>query len=82
MKRLHVVLDEPDFNLVLRTAPLPRVHQQRAYNASAFFRWHAIITPRLGAGAMAGFEFGSGIMSNGNLPEEDAGILRAVEIFI
>ena len=31
-------------------------------------------------GAMAGFEFGSGIMSNGNLPEQDAQVLRDVQL--
>jgi hypothetical protein len=29
---------------------------------------------------MAGFEFGSGIMSNGNLPEDDAETLRNVPV--
>ena len=38
------------------------------------------ITPRLGAGAMAGFEMGSGIFSNGNFPEDDAKALREVDV--
>ena len=64
-------------NMVLRSAPLPGRFREQAYNSSAFFRWHIIITPRLGAGAMAGFELGSGMFSNGNFPEEDAAQLRA-----
>jgi hypothetical protein len=46
-------------------------------HSSAFFSWHCCIFPRLGAGAMAGFEFGSGIFSNGNMPEDDASNLIA-----
>lgn len=49
-----------------------------AYNLNSTYRWHITIFPRLGAGAMAGFEFGSGIFSNANLPEEDAALLRNV----
>jgi UDPglucose--hexose-1-phosphate uridylyltransferase len=79
LRRLHRALDEPDYNLVLRSAPLIGRGKQAALNAPAYFRWHAIITPRLGAGAMAGFEFGSGIHSNGNWPEDDAALLRAAD---
>eukprot|EP00471_Norrisiella_sphaerica_P009886 CAMPEP_0184502750 /NCGR_PEP_ID=MMETSP0113_2-20130426/51144_1 /TAXON_ID=91329 /ORGANISM="Norrisiella sphaerica, Strain BC52" /LENGTH=185 /DNA_ID=CAMNT_0026892067 /DNA_START=206 /DNA_END=763 /DNA_ORIENTATION=- len=79
LQRLHVALDEPDFNLVVRSAPLPDRGTQRAFNSEATFRWHVTIFPRLGAGAMAGFEFGSGIFSNANLPEDDAATLRAVD---
>lgn len=76
--RLHVHLDDPDFNLVVQTAPVPQRGVQAAVCASAFFRWYIRITPRLGAGAMAGFELGSGLFSNANMPEEDAQELRAV----
>jgi len=80
LQRLHVELDEPDFNLVVRSAPLPNRGSQCAFNSEATFRWHITINPRLGAGAMAGFEFGSGIFSNANLPEDDAAILRNVDL--
>lgn len=80
LRRLSSLLDEPDFNLVLRSAPLPGRHRQRAYQADAFFRYHITVTPRLGSGAMAGFEMGSGIFSNGNMPDADAAALRSVEI--
>ena len=49
LRRLHIALDEPDWNMVLRSAPLPGRFRQRALDASVFFRWHIIITPRLGA---------------------------------
>ena len=77
LRRLHILL-EPDFNLVVQTAPVPRRGVQAAVCASTFFRWHIRITPRLGAGAMAGFELGSGFFSNQNMPEEDAETLRSL----
>ena len=80
LRRLHVLLREPDYNMVLRSAPLAGRHRQRAVNANAYYRYHVSITPRLGAGAMAGFEMGSGIFSNGNLPEDDAQALREVDV--
>jgi len=76
--RLHTHCQEPDFNLVVQTAPVPQRGVQAALSSSAFFRWHIRITPRLGAGAMAGFELGSGLFSNCNMPEDDAEELRAV----
>lgn len=78
LSRLHINCQEPDFNLVVQTAPVPQRGVQAAVCASAFFRWHIRITPRLGAGAMAGFELGSGFFSNSHMPEEDAEELRAI----
>jgi UDPglucose--hexose-1-phosphate uridylyltransferase len=66
------LLEEPDFNLVVQTAPVPQQGVQAAAQASAFFRWHIRITPRLGAGVMAGFELGNGFFSNSHMPEDDA----------
>jgi len=80
LQRLHVLCAEPSFNLVLQSAPLPGRSSQAAYNASAFFRWHIKVVPRLGAGAMAGFELGSGLFSNSHFPEADAKELRDVDI--
>ena len=78
LHRLHVHCREPDFNLVVQTAPVPKRGVQAALHSAAIFRWHIRITPRLGAGAMAGFELGSGLFSNSNMPEEDAQELRDV----
>lgn len=78
LKRLHLLLDEPCFNLVIQTAPVPERGVQATLRSSAFFRWHIRITPRLGAGAMAGFELGSGFFSNSHMPERDAMELRAI----
>jgi len=76
LRRLHTTLGEPDYNLVLATAPQKTWRPMVAYNVDKFYSWHAILIPRLGLGAMAGFEFGSGIFSNANLPEDDAQTLR------
>ena len=80
--RLQMVLDRrlPDFNLVVQTAPVPRRGVQASLHASVFFRWHIRITPRLGAGAMAGFELGSGFFSNSHMPEDDAAKLRSIKL--
>ena len=80
LKRQHVVLGEPDYNLILRTSPLRGRSTQSAYDADRFTRWHLVLTPRLGAGAMAGFELGSGMFSNSNQPEQDAHDLRTANI--
>lgn len=80
LKCLHVHLDEPCFNLVVQTTPVPKRGVQASLNASAYFRWHIRITPRLGAGSMAGFELGSGFFSNSHLPEMDAAELRRAAI--
>jgi hypothetical protein len=59
---------------------LPDRGAEAAYNHDSFYRWHASILPKLGAGSIAGFEYGSGIYSNGNLPERDAAKLRGVDL--
>jgi UDPglucose--hexose-1-phosphate uridylyltransferase len=80
LKRQHVVLGEPDYNLILRSSPLRGRGTQAAFDADRYTRWHLVLTPRLGAGAMAGFELGSGMFSNGNRPEQDAHDLRMANI--
>ena len=78
LRKLHILLQEPCWNLVLQTAPVANRGVQAAFQSHAFYKWHIRINPRLGAGAMAGFELGSGFFSNSHLPEEDAAELRAV----
>lgn len=74
LQRLDCVLGEPSFNMLIRTAPF---WSRQAYDYEKFFSWHCSIYPRAGAGAMAGFEFGSGIFSNSHLPEANAEELRS-----
>lgn len=78
--RLQIFLEEPCFNLVIQSAPVKGRGKQAAFNASAYFRWHIRITPRLGEGAMGGFELGSGFYNNSHMPEHDAADLRGVEL--
>eukprot|EP00505_MAST-04D_sp_SCG-Rhode-Island_P005541 Stramenopile-MAST_4_protein_5541 len=73
LNKLDRVLSEPDMNILLKSAPLHGRHNQAAFNADCYFRWYTTITPRLGAGAMAGFELGSGIFSNEDCQDVDEG---------
>jgi UDPglucose--hexose-1-phosphate uridylyltransferase len=67
LTRLSLRLDDPDFNLILNSAPL-------ANEAEARFGWHMDILPRLES--PAGFELGSGMAINPVLPEHAARLLR------
>lgn len=73
LRRMHTALDEPSFNMILRTAPLK---SRQAFNYNLFYSWHLSIYPRLGAGAMGGFEIASSIFSNSTSPESNAQALR------
>jgi UDPglucose--hexose-1-phosphate uridylyltransferase len=67
LRALHSALDDPDFNLVLESAPVG--DEFRPY-----FLWHIRIVPRLGP--FAGFEVGSGMAITSLLPEESAARMR------
>lgn len=77
LRCLHFGLDEPDFNMVIRSAAL-ELGGREIYRSDLFFRWYCIVVPRLGVGAMGGFEFSTGIQSNSSFPEEDAAFLRSL----
>ena len=79
LRKLHFGLGEPDFNLVIRSAALER-QGHAVYRSELYFRWYCLIMPRLGAGAVGGFEFSTGIASHSSLPEDDAAFLRAVDV--
>ena len=68
--RLHVGLNNPDFNHVLHTSA-------RGDENEPHLCWHLRIYPRLTA--VAGFEIGSGIHINTSVPEETARFLRGVK---
>ncbi|CEM00983.1 unnamed protein product [Vitrella brassicaformis CCMP3155] len=70
-QRINRALGDVDYNLVLRTAHLHRTRNQ-VYNPSCYYHWHVEIFPRLDSWPVAGFEFGSGIMCNAHMPEDDA----------
>ena len=77
LRCLHFGLDEPDFNLVIRSAAL-ETGANSVYRSELYFRWYCVIIPRLGVGAMGGFEFSTGIQSNSSFPEDDAAFLRGL----
>ena len=66
---LDDALGDPDFNLILHSAPV-------ADEARPYYLWHIQILPRLAA--IAGFELGSGIYISTMLPEESAARLRGL----
>lgn len=67
-RALAAVLDDPDYNLVVHSAPPAEEHQHH-------FLWHLRITPR--TTTPAGFELGTGLAVNAVPPEAAAGRLRA-----
>lgn len=71
LRRLYFGLGDPDYNYVIRSAPLRddlSVHQH----------WYVAIVPRVSQSA--GFEFGTGMFINTALPETSAAFLRDVEL--
>ncbi|MFC1989813.1 galactose-1-phosphate uridylyltransferase [Chloroflexota bacterium] len=69
--KLYRGLDNPDFNLVIDSAP---VGEERA----DFYQWHVRIIPRISEAA--GFEIGSGIFINTALPEETSQFMRDLRV--
>ena len=69
--KLYRGLDNPDFNLIINSAP---VGEERV----DFYQWHLRIIPRIIQ--PAGFEVGSGIYINPALPEETAKFMRELQI--
>lgn len=76
--RLDIALSSPDFNLVIHSAPNTTSFDSPVDTSrlKTYCHWYIEIHPRLSAGALAGFELGSGIYSNSSLPESDAEYLR------
>lgn len=69
LRALYRGLDDPDFNLMVDTAP-------RGDEGKPWFLWHIQILPRLAP--RSGFELGSGMPINTVLPEEAAAFLREI----
>jgi len=67
LKKLYYVLDDPDYNYVIDSAPVGQ-------KGNRHYHWHLEIFPRLST--RAGFEIGSGININTVLPEKCAKSLR------
>lgn len=67
--KLYRGLGNPDFNYVIRSAPVNEDHRK-------YFHWFINVIPRINQ--PAGFELGSGMFINTSLPEECAEFLRRV----
>jgi UDPglucose--hexose-1-phosphate uridylyltransferase len=79
--RLKVVLKDPPYNFILRTAP--PAHQRLGkpcyWGSLAYdYHWHIELVPRLTQ--VAGFEWGTGFYINPTAPEDAAEFLRNAEI--
>jgi UDPglucose--hexose-1-phosphate uridylyltransferase len=70
LRRIHFGLENPDYNLSIRTPP-------REANGMKYYHWYVSITPRVTR--IAGFEIGSGMFINTSLPEKSAEFLRGVQ---
>ncbi|MEA3334459.1 MAG: galactose-1-phosphate uridylyltransferase [Chloroflexota bacterium] len=68
--RLYVGLNDPDYNIVLRSAPA------KVWYAD-YLHWYLSLIPRVTQSA--GFELGSGMFINTALPEDSAEFLRSVK---
>lgn len=71
LRRLHFGLNDPDYNIVLRSAPV------RAWCAD-HLHWYVTVIPRVTQAA--GFELGSGMYINTALPEHSAQFLRSIVV--
>ncbi len=74
IKKLGMVLNQPDYNFIVHTAP--NLFSRRGYWQTIHedYHWHFEIIPRLTK--VAGFEWGTGFYINPTPPEEAAGYLR------
>lgn len=73
-RALRAALNDPDYNLVLHTAPNPAPQAGFGRTLEQDFHWHIEIIPRLFT--IAGFEWGTGCYINPAPPETAAAYLR------
>jgi UDPglucose--hexose-1-phosphate uridylyltransferase len=68
LKKMYDKLGDPDYNLIVRTAPIKDAQED-------YYHWFIQILPRLTT--PAGFELGSGVYINTSLPEKTAEFMRS-----
>ena len=71
LRLLYAGLRDPDYNYVIRSAPLHDPGHDSLH-------WYITLVPRVTRSA--GFELGSGMFINTTLPETAAAFLRAVPV--
>lgn len=76
--KLDRVLNNPQYNFILTTAPARYAHHGYWGTIDQDFRWHVEILPRLTL--IAGFEVGTGFYINPTLPEDAARFLREATV--
>jgi UDPglucose--hexose-1-phosphate uridylyltransferase len=69
LRGLYTALGDPDFNLILESAPV-------GDEFKPYFLWHIRLVPR--TAPLAGFEIGSGMSITSWMPEESAAHMRDV----
>jgi UDPglucose--hexose-1-phosphate uridylyltransferase len=69
LQKIYLGLNDPDYNYVIRSAPVREIESQ-------YLHWYLAVVPRVTR--PAGFEMGTGMFINTALPEESAQFLRAV----
>lgn len=67
LSRVHHRLNDPDYNLIIRSTPVKEPE-------NGYFHWYMALVPRLSR--TAGFELGSGVWINPTIPEDCAAFLR------
>lgn len=67
LTRLYAQLNDPDYNLIIRSTPTKEPE-------NGYFHWYIAVVPRLSRSA--GFELGSGVWINPSIPEQCAAYLR------
>lgn len=80
LERIKILLNDPPYNFVIHTAPIPRPRLGRPGYWETLpydYHWHVEIIPRITH--IAGFEWGSGFYINPILPEEAARYLREIK---
>ncbi len=68
--RIHVALANPDYNFIIRSAPVGDEDVR-------YYHWYIVIAPKVTT--PAGFEMGTGIYINTSVPEEAATYLRETD---
>jgi UDPglucose--hexose-1-phosphate uridylyltransferase len=68
--RIHRALQNPDYNFIIRSAPIGDEDVR-------YYHWYVVIVPKVTI--PAGFELGTGIYINTSVPEECAAVLRRTE---
>jgi galactose-1-phosphate uridylyltransferase len=72
VQRLYACLDDPPYNLILKTDPVAHADEMEKYSS---YHWHIRIEPR-GLTVPAGYESSTGIFTSPTPPEETAAFLQ------